>query len=43
VILQVVMADNPDFRYTVGKDAAIMLETKEICLIKNFKTTQKIV
>ena len=28
VILQAVMADNPDFRYVVGKDAAMMLEAK---------------
>ena len=26
MILQVVIADNPDFRYVVGKDAAIILE-----------------
>jgi hypothetical protein len=37
------MADNPELRYVVGKDAAMMLETKEIRLIENFKTTQKIV
>jgi hypothetical protein len=29
VILQAVMADNPDFRYVVGKDAAVMLEAKK--------------
>jgi hypothetical protein len=29
VILQAVMADNPDFRYVVGKDAAMMLESKK--------------
>jgi short-subunit dehydrogenase len=28
VILQVVIADNPDFRYVVGKDAAIILEAR---------------
>ncbi|MFL6343510.1 MAG: SDR family oxidoreductase [Nitrososphaeraceae archaeon] len=28
VILQAVMADNPDFRYVVGKDAAMMLEAR---------------
>ena len=28
IILQAVMADNPDFRYVVGKDAAMMLEAK---------------
>jgi hypothetical protein len=28
VILQVVMADSPDFRSVVGKDAAMMLEAR---------------
>jgi short-subunit dehydrogenase len=28
VILQAVTSDNPDFRYTVGKDAATILETR---------------
>ena len=28
VILQAVIADNPDFRYVVGKDAAIILEAR---------------
>jgi short-subunit dehydrogenase len=28
VILQAVIADNPDFRYVVGKDAAAILETR---------------
>ena len=27
VILQAVTSDDPDFRYTVGKDAAMTLET----------------
>ena len=28
VILQAVTSDNPDFRYIVGKDAAMSLETR---------------
>ena len=28
VILQAVKADNPDFRYVVGKDVATILEAK---------------
>jgi hypothetical protein len=28
VILRAVIADNPDFRYVVGKDAATILETR---------------
>ena len=28
-ILQAVMADNPDFRYVVGKDAAMLLEARK--------------
>jgi hypothetical protein len=28
VILQAVMADNPDFRYIIGKDAAMTLESR---------------
>lgn len=28
VIIQAVMADNPDFRYAVGKDAATLLEAR---------------
>ena len=38
VILQAVTSDNPDFRYVVGKDAAMSLEAKEICLTENLKT-----
>ncbi|MGB8035061.1 MAG: SDR family oxidoreductase [Nitrososphaeraceae archaeon] len=29
VILQAIMADNPDFRYAVGKDAAMLLESRK--------------
>ena len=32
------MADNPNFRYVVGKYAATLLEAKEIHQIENFKT-----
>jgi hypothetical protein len=34
VILQAVTADNPDFRYTVGKDAAMTLESN--LMTRNF-------
>ena len=30
VILQAVMVDNPDFRYVVGKDAAMILEARNM-------------
>jgi hypothetical protein len=29
IILQAVMADNPDFRYVVGKDAVMLLEARK--------------
>ena len=29
VILQAVKSDNPDFRYVVGKDATMMLESRK--------------
>ena len=29
MILQAIMADNPDFRHVVGKDAAMMLEERK--------------
>jgi hypothetical protein len=38
VILEAVKADNPDFRYAVGKDAAMTIEARKTCLIWNFKT-----
>jgi hypothetical protein len=41
VILQVVMADNPDFRYVVGKDAAIMLEAKRNMSDREFQDLVK--
>jgi hypothetical protein len=28
VILQAALSDNPDFKYVVGKDAAMMLEAR---------------
>ena len=40
-ILQAVMTDNPDFMYVVGKDAAMLLEARKICLIENFRTYSK--
>ena len=30
VIVQVVLADHPDFRYVVGKDTVMILETRSI-------------
>jgi hypothetical protein len=38
VILEAVKADNPDFRYAVGKDAAMTIQARKTCLIWNFKT-----
>jgi hypothetical protein len=37
VILQAVMADNLDFRYVVGKDAAMMLETRRSMSDREFQ------
>jgi NAD(P)-dependent dehydrogenase (short-subunit alcohol dehydrogenase family) len=37
VILQVVIADNPDFRYVVGKDAADILETRRSMSDREFQ------
>jgi hypothetical protein len=37
VILQAVTSDNPDFRYTVGKDAATILETRRSMSDKQFQ------
>ena len=41
VILQAVMADNPDFRYVVGKDAAMMLEAKRNMSDREFQDLLK--
>jgi len=41
VILQAVMADNPDFRYVVGKDAAMMLEAKRNMSDREFQELLK--
>jgi len=30
-ILQAITADNPDFRYVVGKDALMTLEQEKVC------------
>ena len=38
VIVQAVTADNPDFRYLVGKDAACPWKQEEICLTESLKT-----
>jgi DNA-binding PadR family transcriptional regulator len=37
VILQAVTSDNPDFRYVVGKDAAMMLETRRSMSDREFQ------
>ena len=37
VILQAVIADNPDFRYVVGKDAAAILETRRSMSDREFQ------
>jgi short-subunit dehydrogenase len=41
VILQAVMADNPDFRYVVGKDAAMILETRRNMSDREFQNSIK--
>ena len=38
VILQAVISDNPEIRYVVGKDAAMIIEARRDMLIGNFKT-----
>jgi DNA-binding MarR family transcriptional regulator len=37
VILQAVTSDNPDFRYVLGKDAAMMLETRRSMSDREFQ------
>jgi short-subunit dehydrogenase len=37
VILQAVLSDNPDFRYVVGKDAAMMLEARRAMSDREFQ------
>ena len=37
IILQAVIADNPDFSYIVGKDAAMMLETRRSMSDREFQ------
>ena len=41
VILQAVIADNPDFRYVVGKDAAMMLEARRNMSDREFQDLLK--
>ena len=41
MILQAVMADNPDFRYVVGKDAAMILEAKRNMSDREFQNLLK--
>ena len=41
MILQAVMADNPDFRYIIGKDAAMMLEAKRNMSDREFQDLLK--
>jgi hypothetical protein len=37
VILQAVTSDNPDFRYVVGKDAAMILEARRTMYDREFQ------
>ena len=41
VILQAVTADNPDFRYVVGKDAAMALESRRNMSDREFQESIK--
>jgi hypothetical protein len=41
VILQAVAADNPDFRYVVGKDAAMALESRRNMSDRGFQNMIK--
>ena len=41
VILQAVMVDNPDFRYVVGKDAAMILEARRNMSDREFQNFMK--
>lgn len=41
MILQAVMAYNPDFRYIIGKDAAMMLEAKRNMSDREFQDLLK--
>ena len=41
VILQAVMVDNPDFRYMVGKDAAMILEARRNMSDREFQNFMK--
>jgi hypothetical protein len=41
VILQAVMADNPDFRYVVGKDAVMTLESRRNMSDREFQDLLK--
>jgi short-subunit dehydrogenase len=41
VILQAVMTDNPDFRYVVGKDAAMILEARRTMSDREFQKFMK--
>ena len=41
VILQAVMVDNPDFRYVLGKDAAMILEARRNMSDREFQNFMK--
>lgn len=41
VILQAVLSDNPDFRYVIGKDAAMMLEARRNMPDREFENLMK--
>ena len=41
VIVEAVISDNPDLRYVVGKDAAIVLEAKKNMSDKEFENFMK--
>ena len=41
VILQAVTSDNPDFRYVVGKDAAMIIEARKNMTDREFQNFMK--
>ncbi len=41
VILQAVTSDNPDFRYVIGKDAAMIIEARRNMSDREFENMMK--
>ncbi|MDQ3971764.1 MAG: short-chain dehydrogenase/reductase, partial [Thermoproteota archaeon] len=41
VILQAVTSDNPDFRYVIGKDAAMIIEARRNMSDREFENLMK--